>query len=440
MRQPWLATAACVIGLGLILQANVAQAGLEDILYEKGQITKEEWLKAKADQEKLEAIVQSERAGTEKWYEKISIRGYTQMRYNYVTDDKKLLDDNDSSVGNNKGFLLRRARLIISGDLHERVSLYFQTDFGQSTGATGTTLNNQNFAQIRDLYADVFLTKDKEWRVRGGISKVPFGFENLQSSQQRLALDRTDAINSGAPNERDIGFFLYYTPTETRKVFRSLIDKGLKGSGDYGIVGIGVYNGQSLNVSEANDDKHVVLHGTYPFELPYGQILQVGVDAYRGTFNVTPGAVAPLAGGAAVNPALENNGNIRDERIGTHFVLYPQPFGLQAEWNWGRGPELNAARTRIEEGSLQGGYVQAMYKWDNIMPYIRWQQYYGGKKNRINSPFNVVRETEVGVEYQINKALELTVAYAWMKRTDPQTAPYAIHDGQVVRFQLQWNY
>ena len=440
MRRSWFATFVCVVGLGLIVQANMAQAGLEDILYEKGQITKEEWLKAKADQEKLEAIVQSERAGTEKWYEKISIRGYTQMRYNYITDDKKLLDENDGSVGNNKGFLLRRARLIISGDLHERVSLYFQTDFAQSTGATGTTVNNQNFAQLRDLYADVFLTKDKEWRVRGGISKIPFGFENLQSSQQRLALDRTDAINSAAPNERDIGFFLYYTPTETRKVFRSLLDKGLKGSGDYGIVGIGVYNGQSLNVSETNDNKHVALHATYPFELPYGQIVQVGVDAFRGTFTVTPGLVAPLAGGAAVNPALENGGNINDERIGTHFILYPQPFGLQAEWNWGRGPELNAARTRIEEGSLQGGYVQAMYKWDNIMPYVRWQEYYGGKKNRINSPFNVVRETEVGVEYQINKALELTVAYAWMKRTDSTTAPYAIHDGQLARFQLQWNY
>jgi hypothetical protein len=430
MGRPWFATIACVIGLGLIVQAGIAQAGIEDTLYEKGVLTKEEWVKAKADQERQEAIIQSERVTTERWYDKISIRGYTQLRYNYVTDDKKLLSDNDSSIGNNKGLLVRRARLVISGDLHERVSLYFQTEFAQGTGASGTTLNNQNFAQIRDLYADVFLTKDKEWRIRGGISKVPFGFEVLQSSQQRLALDRTDAINSAAPNERDTGFFLYYTPTETRKVFRSLIDKGLKGSGDYGILGVGVYNGQSLNVSEVNDNKHVALHSTYPFELPYGQIVQVGVDAYRGLVNV------PVAGGVTV----PDGGNINDERIGTHFVLYPQPFGLQAEWNWGRGPELNAAGTAVQEGYLQGGYVQAMYRWDNMMPYVRWQEYNGGKKNRINSPFNVVRETEVGLEYQFNKALELTVAYAWMKRTDPQTAPYAIHDGQVIRFQLQWNY
>ena len=141
-----------------------------------------------------------------------------------------------------------------------------------------------------------------------------------------------------------------------------------------------------------------------------------------------------------MNPSIPDGGNINDERIGTHFVLYPQPFGFQAEWNWGRGPELNAARTAVVESSLQGGYVQAMYKWDNIMPYVRWQEYYGGKKNRTNSPFNIVHETELGVEYQINRALELTVAYSWMKRTDTINAPYPIHDGQLVRFQLQFNY
>ena len=430
MTRLWFATIVCIIGFGLIIQAGIAQADLTDLLYEKGQITKEEWLKEKADREKMEAIT-AERATTEKWYDKISIRGYTQFRYNATLDDKKLNSEYDSSIGDNTGFLVRRARIVISGDIHERVSLYLQTDFGQGVSAvSGTANNNQNFAQLRDLYADVFLTKDKEFRIRAGISKVPFGFDVLQSSQNRAAFDRSDAINSASPNERDTGLFLYYTPVETRKLFRSLVEKGLKGSGDYGILGVGVYNGQTLNVTERNDNKHVVLHATYPFELPYGQIVQVGVDAYRGLINVPvgPGVTIP------------DGGNINDERIGTHFILYPQPFGLQAEWNWGRGPELNAARTTVQEGYLQGGYVQAMYKWDNILPYIRWQEYNGGKKNRVNSPFNVVRETEVGVEYQINKALELTVAYAWMKRTDTVNAPYAIHDGQVLRFQLQWNY
>lgn len=435
MRRQWFATIVCVIGLGVIIQANIAYAKLVDILYEKGQITKEEWVKAKADDEREEAIIQ-QRPTTERWYEKLSIRGYTQLRYNSVTDNKKLNSPYDSSIGNNKGFQFRRARLVLSGDVNEWVSLYLQTDFG-STAGTG----NNNFAQLRDLYADIFLpmsyitssVTNKEVRIRAGQSKVPFGFENLQSSQQRLGLDRADGLNTAAPNERDIGFFLYYTPTETKKLFRSLLDKNLKGSGDYGMLGIGVYNGQSMNVSEANDNKHVVAHATYPFELPYGQIVQVGADAYSGIVNVT---TAPGTG--VTVPA--GNVNIRDERIGAHFVLYPQPFGFQAEWNWGRGPELNATRTAVQETSLHGGYVQAMYKWDNIMPYVRWQQYDGGRKNVTNSPSNVVRETELGVEYQFNKALELTVAYVFTKRTDNVTAPYETRTGEILRFQLQWNY
>ena len=431
MRRLWLATVACVIGLGLIAQANSAHAKLEDILYEKGQITKEEWLKSKADQEKEESIIQA-RTQLKNWYDKIAIRGYTQMRFSYLTDENDLRSEYDSSIGNNTGFQFRRIRLVISGDITDWLSIYIQPDLGATAG-TG----NNNFAQLRDAYADIFLpflSKDKEFRIRAGQSKVPFGFENLQSSQNRLAFDRSDGINSAVNGERDLGFFLYYTPTDTRKVFKTLIEKGLKGSGDYGVLGVGVYNGQTINVTEANDNKHVVLHATYPFELPYGQIVQVGVDAYRGLINVNNGAIG------AVTPTRPDGGNINDERIGAHFVLYPQPFGLQAEWNWGRGPELNAAQTALQEGSLQGGYVQAMYKWNDAIPYIRWQEYNGGKKHRTNSPFNVVRELEVGLEYQFSKALELTIAYAWMKRTDTQNAPYPIRDGEILRTQLQWNF
>jgi hypothetical protein len=178
MTRLWFLTITCVIGLGLIVQANIAHAKLEDILYEKGQITKEEWVKAKADAEREEAIIQ-QRPTTERWYEKLSIRGYTQLRYNTITtQDKSLNSPYDSSIGNNKGFQFRRVRLVVSGDVNEWVSLYLQTDFG-STAGTG----NNNFAQLRDAYADIFLpmsfitssVTNKDIRIRAGQSKVPFG-------------------------------------------------------------------------------------------------------------------------------------------------------------------------------------------------------------------------------------------------------------------------
>ena len=435
----------CVLSLGAIFQASMAQAGIEDLLYEKGQITKEEWLKLKADQEKEESIVQ-QRSALKNWFDKISIRGYVQARYSYLPGDKAIRSEYDNTIRDNTGFAFRRVRLVISGDITDWLSFYFQPEFaGTVPGTTGDQSNN--FAQIRDAYADIFLPvpflflDKKELRIRAGQSKVPFGFENLQSSQQRLALDRSDAINSAANGERDIGFFLYYTPNETRKLFRRLVDSGLKGSGDYGVLGVGVYNGQTINVSERNDNKHIVVHATYPMELPYGQIIQFGVDAYRGTFNVGAASGTGLAG----TPTLVNNGNILDERVGVHFVLYPQPIGFQAEWNWGHGPQLNSTRTGIEEGSIQGGYVQGMYRWvandwATLIPYVRYQEYSGGKKHRTNSPFNVVREWEVGMEWQFTKSLEFTIAYARSRRTDTQTAPYVIREGDIIRTQLQYNF
>ena len=445
MKRWWFAVALCAFGLGLIFQANPAQASVEDLLYEKGQITKEEWLKLKAEHEKEEAIVQ-QRSAIKNWFDKISIRGYVQARYSYLPGDKSIRSEYDNTIRDNTGFAFRRVRLVVSGDITDWLSFYIQPEFaGSVPGTTGDQSNN--FAQLRDAYADIFLPvpflflDKKDLRIRVGQSKVPFGWENLQSSQQRLAFDRSDGINSAANGERDIGFFIYYTPNETRKLFRRLIDSGLKGSGDYGLLGVGVYNGQTINVNERNDNKHIVLHATYPMELPYGQIIQFGVDAHRGTFNVG----APSGTGLPGVPILVNNGNILDERVGVHFVLFPQPFGFQAEWNWGNGPQLNATRTAIEEGNIQGGYVQGMYRWTvndwtTLTPYVRYQEYSGGKKHRTNSPFNVVREWEVGMEWQIAKALEFTIAYARSRRTDTQTAPYNIREGDIVRTQLQYNF
>lgn len=448
MKKWWFAVAICAFGLGLIFQTNPAQASVEDLLYEKGQITKEEWLKLKAEHEREDAII-AERASIKKWFDKISIRGYVQARYTYLPGDKSIRSEYDNTIRDNTGFAFRRVRMVFSGDITDWLSFYIQPEFaGSVPGTTGDQSNH--FVQLRDAYADIFMPvpfmflEEKELRLRVGQSKVPFGFENLQSSQNRITFDRADGLNSAVQGERDLGLFVYYTPKETKKLFRKLVESGLKGSGDYGVLGVGVYNGQTININDRNDNKHIVLHATYPMELPYGQIIQFGVDAYRGAFNV--GTTAPLTtGGPAIG--RENNGNILDERVGVHFVLYPQPIGFQAEWNWGNGPQLNASRTRVEEGDIQGGYVQGMYKWDvnkpwltTLIPYVRYQEYSGGKKHRTNSPFNVVREWEIGTEWQISKSLEFTIAYARSRRTDTQTAPYNIREGDIVRTQLQFNF
>jgi hypothetical protein len=446
----WQGVAVCVfLALGTIGK-EAAQAGhLEDLMLEKGQLTIDEWVELKAEEERrgLKRFEESRSVGdtrvTVKWYEKISLRGYTQIRWNRLGQPNAALlsTQGDRSIGDNSGFFLRRGRLILSGQPHDRVFVYLQPDFASTVSGTG------HVVQIRDWYADLFLTENKEWRIRAGQSKVPYGFENMQSSQNRLALDRNDALNSGVLNERDFGFFLYYAPTHVRERFRRLFDSGLKGSGDYGMLGVGVYNGQTANQVELNDNKHVIVRAGYPFEFANGQMVEVGASAYHGKFVIAKTAIVPAGGGAPVTPTGDTR--FLDERAGAYFVIYPQPFGLQGEYTFGHGPQLSEDRRSIGTQPLHGGYIQAMYNYTcpayclSAWPFIRYQEYLGGRKHEANSPSQRVRELEIGAELQINPNLELTASYSWTDRTSSLATgpePYKSQAGNLIRFQLQFNY
>lgn len=410
----------------------------------------------KALEEKVVAAKEEKAKNDEKWFNKLSVRGYTQMRYNVgLSGDRinntagkraELKSVGDGSIGNNTGFSLRRARLVFSGDINDYVSFYLQPDFASTNG-------DLHFVQLRDAYADIHFDKAHEYRIRAGQSKVPFGWENLQSSQNRIALDRNDALNSAVPSERDLGLMAYWTPSDVQKLWKNLSKKGLKTSGDYGVLGVGIYNGQGVNRAEQNDDLYVVAHSTYPLELNFlgdifeGQVLEVGADAISGRFTPSTAAYTPFGKTAAVTPRVkgDSKGRISEDRVGVHAILFPQPFGLQAEWNWGKGGAINTATNTIERKSLNGGYVQAMYKIDKIfdtegtiIPYVKWQTYKGGWKGATNSPYISTSELEAGVEYQIMKALEVTLAYSDMNRTN--NSNLAQTDGGLLRMQLQFNY
>jgi len=377
-----------------------------------------------------------------KWYDKISFRGYTQLRYHAVLDNEGagLNVPNDRSVSTTESFMLRRARLILSGDVTDHLYVYLQPDFNASP------TDGQYSAQLRDVYADVAFDKDKEYRVRLGQSKVPFGFSNLQSSQNRAALERSDALNSAVEGERDIGAFFYWAPAEVRERFKQLVSSGLKGSGDYGVAGFGLYSGQGLNRSDRNGEPHAVARLSYPFELPRKQILELGLQGYTGRFVVdTESVVSPVNSAATIRPNADANG-IADERVGVTAVLYPQPFGIEAEWNVGRGPSLSRDFANIDADFLQGGYVQLNYKaespWGVWFPFVRWQRYEGGRKFARNAPDSSVDELDLGIEWSPWKEVEVTISYTHtFHRTNTRTAPYGDAAGSDrLGLQVQWNY
>ncbi|MGZ8377599.1 MAG: porin [Gemmatirosa sp.] len=372
-------------------------------------------------------------ARSKAWYERLSLRGYTQVRYNRLLETNPDLTcaQCDKSIGRDNGFLIRRARLVLSGDVHPRVSVYIQPDLATEAGGT------LHFAQLRDAYFDVFLDEAKTLRLRVGQSKIPFGFQNLQSSSNRLPLDRDDGLNSGLPNERDLGVIGYWSPPAARQRFKILSDSGLKGSGDYGVVGLGLYNGQTANRAEQNDGQHAVLRVSYPFRLPGGQFIEAGVQGYSGRFVIpssqrTTGLSAPS--------------EFDDRRVAASLIVYPQPIGFQAEWNVGRSPAFSRDGTpTIRDGRLTGGYAMVMARTrpagQVLIPFARGQYYDGGKKLETDARHHRVRELEVGAEWLPFPAIELTATYvAADRRTSDFAAPDAREKGRFLRLQAQFNY
>jgi len=370
-----------------------------------------------------------------KWFETFAVRGYVQARYNRLleTNDDLSCEQCDRSWGKNGGILLRRVRIIFFGQLHERVYFYIQPDFAN----TPTGSSTGNFGQLRDAYFDIGLDKKSQYRVRLGQSKIPYGFENMQSSQIRLPLDRNDALNSAFSNERDLAAILYWAPTPVRERFSRLVRTGLKGSGDYGVLALGVFNGQTANRSDLNNQRHIVARVTYP--LVVGRhIIEPSLQAYAGDYVV--GKDQQSAGVKA-----RRDLSYPDQRLAATFVLYPQPFGVQAEFNAGRGPEFNPRTDSIETRNLHGGYVLLNYRLQvqqqQFYPFLRAHYYEGGKKHERDARSYSVREAELGVEWQPFSSFELVAMYTLSAR---RFEDFQLQDnkqrGGLLRLQAQLNF
>ncbi len=365
------------------------------------------------------------------WYERLRIRGYAQIRYNrlFETNRDFTCPQCDRSIGNNGGLFLRRGRLVVSGDVSDRISFYIQPDFATDAGGS------QHYLQLRDAYFDLHVDHAKTHRLRFGLTKVPFGFENLQSSSNRLPLDRAEGLNSGVPGERDLGVFYHWTPANARRLFRFLADSGYKGTGDYGVVAVGVTNGQGANRSEANNSLHQVVRVSWPFALSGGQYIEAGAQAYNGRFVLlsrTPGVTAA--------PEYD------DRRAGLSLTWYARPLGFAGEWNWGEGPEYDPATHAIETRDLRGGFAQTMLRViagpHVLQPFFRAQYYRGGRKSDLDARSLLAREYDAGIEWSPLTAFELTAQYSIGDRrvADGALTDFRREKGRLLRLQAQFSF
>lgn len=375
------------------------------------------------------------------WYEKLNLGGYMQFRMNVKSNPLMECSQCDATYGGQEGFMIRRMRLKISGFIHPKVYFYFQTDFAS---------DGRNLGQLRDAYFDLYVNKNNSIWLRFGQSKVLYGFDNMQSSQNRIPLDRADPINSAIKNERDLMISAYYTPKKRKRYFDDLISLGLKGSGNYGMLSAGVYNGQTANsvVPEDNHSLHTVLHFSWPFKLTGGQYMEGSLHAYTGkyqTSSVTDGVIAKGKYDDFGQPLSAKGAFFDDSRVAASWMIYPQPIGIQMEYNVGVGPEYEMESNAIESKFLHGGYVTVMGNIKvgsaKIYPFIRLQYYQGGKKFEQDARKYDMAELEIGTEWSPFYPFELQVTYAYAQRNySDARMPVNNQTGHLLRFQFQVNY
>ena len=137
--------------------------------------------------------------------------------------------------------------------------------------------------------------------------------------------------------------------------------------------------------------------------------------------------------------------NYLDKRTAATFVLYPQPFGIQAEYNIGKGPEFNKKTDSIEVQDLSGGYVtltyMLKYKKQVIMPFCRGHIYDGGKKHELDARSYNVKELEAGIEWLPIRNFELTCMYTISERRfEDMKLQENFQKGSLLRIQAQLNF
>jgi hypothetical protein len=207
-----IAVAALIGGSAAYADVHPGIQGLNELLIQKGIITKEE-LEAQAKKHSL------------------NIRGYIQFQGTAI-ENNDVTDDED-------GFRIRRAKLSASGNAYENVKFKLEADFA----GTAPKLDD---AYIEDDHLP-YLTG------RVGQFKAPFGREYLTSATEILTIERSEVTNQITPG-RDIGIMFQGKLADNKLHYYVGAFNGgeRKGATTYSV---GSYNGAGQNKTHNDNDQ-----------------------------------------------------------------------------------------------------------------------------------------------------------------------------------------
>jgi ribosomal protein L9 len=158
--------------------------------------------------------------------EKVKISGYVQTQFT-----------SDQAASPGTDFRVRRARIKLDAPVTDVAALTLQVD------ATRTV-------ELKDAYLDLGRPTDV-WRLRFGQAKVPFMYEVLESSGNRLEPERTALATTLFPGERDQGAWVQ---------FKNALGDSIPGT----TLDVGLQNGNGVNAADNNNSKDVVARLRFP--------------------------------------------------------------------------------------------------------------------------------------------------------------------------------
>ena len=450
MIRPWFATMVCVISLGLIIQANIAHAGLEDILYEKGQITKEEWLKAKADQEKSIGAL-------EEGQKKVSLLPILSDKFNIgVNSLQPQFFSQDAHVPEGSAqnqFLMRRAELITWGKLMDQIPRWhLLIDFASlgtlnsntrvcTNAACTTTANVISSADsqlLREAYIDI--RPVLSWTpyldiIRIGQYRIPFGIENDTSSGLIDFISR-GYFSSGAVGGGSVSTGIDFL--QERDIYIDIKSK----PHEFIELDAVVMNGNFIDYTRIDNNSQKDFLGR--IRIKPRKDLFVSFSAITGTSE-------------NINTALNGRGKGKYDRLGYDFRYTPDwlpGLHLQGEWITGHDApnQANVGATSFTTNGIgvmrRTWYVYAKYRLDNLgvewlkgwEPLVRYEEF--DPSTTVGK--DMFTRTTVGANYyfaeilpKVQTKLQLNYEFRHHQGVDA-TNDAAGKNAVLLQFQVRW--
>ncbi len=378
---------------GLLLQSN-AWAGdtLSDVLKEKGMISKEDWIRIQAAEEKkeAEAAAKKEDASDVKvgWGKKgftletgdglfkTAIQWRFQGRFSFPErgDADSFGDFNDNAEST---FELRRVRMKVGGHGYQPwIKYYFEVDW-QPTRSAGTSGSHTRLIDWR-----IMLEKYKWLQLRIGQWKINYNRERVDSSGKQQFVERS-IVNSVFTIDRQVGAMVY----------GHLAPGTLADSRYY----VGVWTGSGRG--EANDDDHMMWMGRFQWNF-FGRDLKwtqsdikyhkqpaasVAFAAYTTIGKCSrwsSSGCGTLGFPSSLGAGFTSDGNAADSQFRVdgmmeEFALKWRGLSIQHEYHWKQVKDTGrSATTAVPLGAmpsktnLMGSYSQIGYFPHYLIPVI----------------------------------------------------------------------